>query len=49
MIWKGMNAAVLDLSSLHNELTDQAYYFTPQEELDTWDFTPPLKLAAKTA
>lgn len=49
MIWKGMNAAVLDVSSLHEEFTDQAHYFSPQEELDAWDITPPLKLAAKTA
>lgn len=43
MIWKGQSAAVLDLSSLHK---DQAYYFSPQEELDAWDISSPVKLAA---
>lgn len=49
MIWRAMSAAVLDLSSLDKELTDQAYYSSPQEELDAWDISPPVKLAAKTA
>lgn len=44
-----MSAAVLDLSSLHKELIDQPYYFSPQEELDAWDISPPVKRAAKTA